>query len=267
MQETFIELVPRSVQSLQENMRQVEAMNISFQGYNFPELKRHNSIFLSPEEMMCMRSNDQVSPAKKLALHLRTQERNVAENIKRIQCMAMHGVDIALLVTGDAFDPGKEPATCAHNVLDGMDTPIENIEIAVGADLYMNQWGRWERKLQAIKKGIVDSTFTQPIFHPQTLASLSENTGDFPLEKVYAGITWMANAKSREYWHTVNNVPLDLLPCGESDDTIRHNSVSQSADILRFARQQGFSQYVMLMRGKLEELQQIFSLSENIQEY
>ncbi len=86
-------------------------------------------------------------------------------------------------------------------------------------------------------------------------------------EKVYAGITWITNSKSREYWHAMNNVPLEFLPSGESDDTIRHNSISQSADMLRLVRQQGFSQYVMLMRGKLEELQQIFSLSESIREH
>lgn len=263
MQETFIELVPRSAESLQEDMRQVEAMGISFQGYNLPELKRQKSSFLSPEEMMHMR----LSPTKKLALHLCTQERAVTENIERIRLMAVNGVDITLLVTGDAFDPGKEPATCAHDVLDGIEKPVENIEIAVGADLYMNQWGRWGRKTDAIQRGIVGSTFTQPIFHPQTLDSLCKNTRDFPKEKVYAGITWITSAKSREYWHTMNSVPLKFLPSGEADDTIRSNSISQSADMLRLIRQQGLSQYVMLMRGALEELQQIFSLSENMREH
>ena len=267
MQETFIELVPRSASSLCEEMRQVEQMDISFQGYNLPELKRQKSSFLSPEHMMQMRKKAELSPEKKLALHLRTQERNVVENIERVRLMAMHGVDIALLVTGDAFDPGEEPATCAHNVLDGITVPMGGIEIAVGADLYMKQWGRWGHKIPAIQKGIVGSTFTQPIFHPQTLASLHENIGNFLPEKVYAGITWISNAKSREYWHRKNNVPAEFLPSGESDETIRYNSISQSADILRLVRQQGFSQYVMLMSGRLEELQQIFSLSENIREH
>src|SRR5258707_743817 len=144
MQKTFIELVPRNEQALKQEMQHVESMDISFHGFNLPELKRQRTGFLSPEEMMQMRGAGGLAPTKQLALHLRTQERSVMENVERVQLMAKHGVNIALLVTGDAFDPGQEPATCAHHVLDGFQEPLQNIEVAVGADLYMKDWGRWE---------------------------------------------------------------------------------------------------------------------------
>ncbi len=267
MQETYIELVPRSGESLQTDMQRVESMNIAFQGYNLPELKRPKTSFLTPEQMMAMRQQGELARGKKLALHLRTQERDVAQNIDRIHHLAHHGVDIALLVTGDAFDPTQEPATCAHNVLEGIQAPIENIELAVGADLYMPEWGRWRRKNEAMQRGIVSATFTQPVFHPQVLETFTENTRYLSPEKIYAGITWVTNGKSRDYWQTMNNVPSKYLPSGEADDTIRRNSISQAADTLKLVRQQGYSAYVMLMRGSLEDLQEIFATAENIREY
>jgi 5,10-methylenetetrahydrofolate reductase len=263
MQETFIELVPRTAESLQTEMKDLEQRDISFQGYNLPELRRQKVTFLTPEELMFMRMEGAISPDKKLALHLRTQERDVATNIERIRLLATHGVDMALLVTGDAFDPGQEPATCAHHVLKKMDQPIEAIDIAVGADLYMPQWGRWEQKTDAMHRGVVTAAFTQPIFHPETVAGLAQQTTALPNEKLYAGVTWITHAKGREYWSLMNHVPVAHLPAGESDQTIRANSISQSAEILRLVRQQGYSSYLMPIRGTLDDLETIFALSEN----
>ncbi len=262
MQETFIELVPHSAESLQKDIRQVQSMDIEFHGFNFPELKRKKTSFLTPEQMMALRSQGNLAEDKKLALHLRTQERNVAGNIERIRLCASQGVDIALLVTGDAFDAKLSSVTCSHDVLEGMEHPMENIEIAVGADLYHQHWGRWSNKISAIRNKIVGSVFTQPIFLPETLLALQSKTTGLPPEKVYAGITWVTNAKSRDYWHEMNQVPLTHLPSGESDQVIRRNSIAQSSEILQMAKQQGLSQYVMLMKGTLDDLEMIFSLSE-----
>ncbi len=262
MQETFIELVPRAADSLQGEMAALEQRDIAFDGFNLPELKRKTGTFLTPEELMTLHAAGRLSPEKKLALHLRTQERSVGANIERIQTLAAAGVDIALLVTGDAFDPGQEPATCAHQVLDAIDCPM-GINIAAGADLYMPEWGRWGKKQPAIKRGVVDSAFTQPVFHPEVLGSLGKQSEPFSKEALYAGITWVTSAKSRDYWRTTNQVPEKHLPSGESDDVIRRNSIAQAAEIFRLAKQEGYSTYIMLMRGTLADLEEIFKLSEN----
>ncbi len=265
MSETFIELVPRSEASLQASMKELEASGIAFDGYNIPEFVRANGTYLSPEQIMKLRFIESINPNKQLAIHMRTRDASVTDTISRLESAAAHAVNTILLVTGD---PAKKSNGCthAHDVLDAMaESPLG---LAVAADLYQKNWGRWENKIPALRRGIATSVFTQPIFHPSMLDVVRSTINDLVRpEKVYAGITWMTSHASRRYWHEKNNVPLAHLAGGVLDSHITHNSMKQAADVLRATRQQGLSTYIMLMRGTVRQLEIIMNMSENLQEY
>lgn len=264
MSETFIELVPRSEVSLQESMKELEASGLPFDGYNIPEFVRANGTYLSPEQIMKLRSEEGINPTKKLAIHMRTRDASVAQTIGRLESAAAHAVNTILLVTGDSTSTSNG-CTHAHDVLDTMTK--SPLGLAVAADLYRENWGRWERKIPALKRGIATSVFTQPIFHPSMLDAVRFTINEVvPSEKIYAGITWMTSHASRRYWHEKNNVPLAHLAGGLLDSHVTYNSMKQAADVLRTARQQGLSTYIMLMRGTVRQLEIIMNMSENVQE-
>ncbi len=265
MSETFIELVPRSEASLQESMKELEASGLPFDGYNIPEFVRTNGTYLSPEHIMKLRSAESINPQKQLAIHMRTRERSTHKTVERLKIAAAHNVNKVLLVTGD---PSKECLgnTQAHEVLNAIDQ--SPLRLAVAADIYRENWGRWESKIPALKRGIATSVFTQPIFHPSMLDAVQSTTKDLVAAKrVYAGITWMTSHASRRYWHEKNNVPLAHLASGLLDSHVTYNSMKQAADVLRTAKQQGLSTYIMLMRGTVRQLEIVMNMSENLQEH
>lgn len=264
MTEIFIELVPRCEGSLRQSMTELEASGIPFDGYNIPELRRRGRHYLQPEEVMRMRREEKISLQKQLALHLRTREKTVQQTLDRLHLAARHHVNIALLITGDSL-PQEERCTHAHEVIcaDIQGLPMR---IGVGADIYQPDWGRWEKKVLAIGK-TVDAVFTQPIFSASVLDEIDQRThGLLEPSQIYAGVTWLTAERSRRYWHKKNHVPLGHLPPGESDGEITRSSIAQAADVLREVRLRGYSTYIMLMQGTVMQLQQIFSLSENIRE-
>lgn len=265
MSETFIELVPRSQASLQESMKELETSGLPFDGYNIPEFVRANGTYLSPEQIMKLRSAEGINPAKQLAIHMRTRDTSVTDTISRLESAAAHAVNTILLVTGDPTN-ASNGCTHAHDVLDAMTK--SPLGLAVAADLYQENWGRWENKIPALKRGVATAVFTQPIFHPSMLDAVHARINDLvPAKKVYAGITWMTSHASRRYWHEKNNVPLAHLASGLLDSHVTYNSMKQAADVLRTARQQGVSTYIMLMRGTIRQLEIIMNMSENVQEY
>lgn len=267
MSTSYIELVPRSADSLEREIAQIDALGIPCDGFNLPELRSPSNPFLTTEEMMALRRNGRISPEKDLVLHMRTREKSAAETIARMTRAFEHGVTSALLVTGDAHAGDASLPTHTHDVLSSIQTKIAGGTIAIAADLYHDRWGRWTDKIPAIDRGIIDAVFTQPIFHVDTLDDVGGCTErSFSREKIFAGITWITTGKSRAYWRDRNAVPETLLPTGESDATIRQNSLAQAADVLRASRVEGYSTYTMLMRGTMEDLHAIFSMAENIRE-
>lgn len=265
MREIFIELVPRSTAALRQSMTELEATEVPFQGYNIPELISAGQSFLRPEDVLQLRTDGVITPGKQLALHLRTRERSVQETVDRMLLAARNGVDIALLVTGDPVQGNEHHCTHAHEVIASY-IPPSSMRVAVAADVYQENWGRWNKKTPAIGK-TVDAVFTQPIFRPSALDAVRQRTQHLlKTNHVYTGIAWMTNERSRRYWHERNGVPLDHLPQGKTDAEIECNSIAQATDVLRAATQQGYSIYIMLMRNTVAQLQNIISQAENIGE-
>lgn len=246
-------------------MAELEASGIPFDGYNIPELVTGNQTFLRPEDVLQLQSNDGITEDKKLVLHLRTRERSAKENLDRLQLIARHTVAMALLITGDPTPREQGHCTHAHTVLAACNGEPP-LPLGVAADIYQPHWGRWQQKKPFLGT-TVQGVFTQPIFNPALLEDVAFHTKDaLRPEQVYAGITWMTTERSRRYWHERNGVPLSHLPQGNSDAEISMNSIAQAADVLRAAKQQQHSIYIMFMRSTIAQLERIVSLSENIRE-
>ena len=196
---------------------------------------------------------------------MRTRERSVEQTITRLQLATRSGVNTALLITGDPIGETKQTCTHAHKVLPVL--PETSLTIAVAVDLYQPNWGRWKHKVDAIREGIVDAVFTQPIFDSSVFQDIEERTHHLlSRENIYAGIAWMGTERSRKYWQEKNGVPPDHLPRGNSAAEISRNSLMQTAEVLRTAKQEGYSVYIMPMQGTRAELERIFSMAENIME-
>jgi 5,10-methylenetetrahydrofolate reductase len=263
MPETFIELVPRCEASLRQSMTALEASDVPFDGYNIPEVVRQGQSYLHTEDVLRLRSEGKFGGGKLLAVHLRTRGRSVAETVERVQLAARSDADIALLVTGDSTNPTENTCVHAHDVL-AAQTNVPPLCIGVAADIYRPAWGRWSEKIPAIRRNIARAVFTQPIFHASMLEDIERHTQNLlSRSSVYVGITWISNERNRRYWHERNAVPTDHLPRGKDEATISRNSIVQAIDVVRAVRQQGYSLYVMLMRGTIAQLERVFSSAEN----
>lgn len=258
---TSIELVPRTREQLLQEIQDIARMGIPHDGFNLPELRRKRATFLSPEELMALRAEGMLAPEKELTLHLRTCDLPIDATLLRLRDAAQSSVTRALLITGDHIDGKERRGVFAHELLPHL-TKTRDPAIGVGLDPYQPKFGRWSQKIDAIRQGVVDSVFTQPLFHPSQLDHVLDRTKDIlQLSNVFIGITWVTSAKGREYWHRQNSVPFPLLPQGEADDTIRKNSIAQAIDLLQASSSSGCSRYLMLMQGTIEELRYVLARS------
>lgn len=264
MQRSYIELVPRSAEKLKKAIGDISIANLPCDGFNFPEIRAKKSAFLSPEEMMAMRTNGELAEGKEVALHLRTRDHSIEGTLQRIQYAAASNIQTVLLITGDALERNTVSGVVhTHDFLNALHSPPPGVSVAIGADIYHKEWGRWKDKIPAITRGVIRTIFTQPIFSQATFEEMEQKTGKLlQREHIFAGITWVTDTKSRDYWQRVNKVPLRFLPRGSTNDTIRENSIAQAADILRTATCEGYSTYTMMMKGTLEDLQEIFRRAE-----
>lgn len=256
---TSIELVPRTQKQLLQEMQDVTLMDIPHDGFNFPELRRKKGVFLSPEELMALRREGLLAPEKELTLHLRTCDLPIDATLLRLRDATRSSVTRALLITGDYIDGMERHGIFAHELLPHL-TESNDLAIGVGLDPYQQGFGRWPQKMDAIRRGVVESAFTQPLFHPSQLDGILDQTNGMIMpSNIFIGITWVTSTKGRDYWHRQNAVPLSLLPRGEASDTIRQNSIAQAIDVLRAANTAKFSVYIMMMNGTLHELRHVLS--------
>lgn len=261
---TSIELVPRTREQLLQEMEDIAQMDIPYDGFNLPELRRKKGVFLSPEELMAMRTEGMLAPEKELTLHLRTSDLPIDATLLRLRDATRSSVTRALLITGDPIDGGERHGILAHELLPHL-TEINDLAIGVGLDPYQPGFGRWPQKMDAIRRGVVNSIFTQPLFHPSQLDQVLDQTNDVIMPShVFIGISWVTSTKGRDYWHRQNAVPLSLLPQGEANDTIRQNSIAQAINVLRAANTAKCSVYVMMMNGTLQELKHLLEARHSL---
>jgi 5,10-methylenetetrahydrofolate reductase len=201
---------------------------------------------------------------KELVLHLRTQDsQTLWENSSRINSLLKKKVKEILLITWDTYLKNDKIITT--------DKALQHIwkqnNISVCLDLYINNWWRFKKKIPFLKENKQANIYTQPIFNIQSLEEIEENLKNFQLlqwkTNIYAWITWITNIKTRDYWKNTNKVPIKYLPKGDTNTTIKRNSIAQTIDILKYIKTMWYSSYIMLMKSKVEDLIYIQNRAEN----
>lgn len=201
-----IELTPRSLDSLVNELRLVTARLPLADMINIPDLLR-----------MPIRSWEGCRVAKQFyrrtVPHIRAIDLDLQAPLPMAECLRTHGINEVLIVTGD------RPQDLAHRIY-----PTSNLEaiakfkkelpdVCVYATLDpYRQSLRAERDLVKRKLDAgADGFFTQPMFDLRLLAVYSELTDP---AKTFWGACPVLSERSRNYWETTNSVvfPREFQP-------------------------------------------------------
>jgi hypothetical protein len=174
-----------------------------------------------------------------------------------------HKIEL-LLVTWDIYKKNDELIT-TWKVLKELKY---GKKINVSADLYLDNWWRFNEKIDFLKKEKNTKIFTQPIFAYETIDEIENvlNKIETVIAKpnIFAWITWFSNLKQREYWSKINKVPEDFLPKGHTDKIIKETSLARATEIYKELKNRWFSNYLMLMRESVNDILEIQNKAENI---
>lgn len=273
-QKTAIELIPENEEYLKQKI--IELNHSDYDIINLPDLvpRKNWNIFLSPEQIVDI---EKLLPEDKdLILHLRTQDWNdIQEVLDRINYLLNKKVSDILLVTGDIYTKNDNLITTwdvlesiIKNKSAGQQSGFNPLNISVSADLYLDNWGRFDKKLDFLRENTKSKIFTQPIFTYETIEDIDKNIKKFWLnhdkEKIFWWITWFSNVKQKDYWKNINKVPEDFLSKGNSDKMIKETSLARATEIYKELKNRWFSNYIMLMRESVDDLLKIQNRAENI---
>jgi hypothetical protein len=229
--------------------------------------------FLSPEEIINI---EKLLPEDKdLILHLRTQDSwNIWEVLERINFLLSKKVSDILLVTWDIYSENNNLIT-TWDVLDSLMKNNLNFQqdsfrsLSVSADLYLDNWWNFNKKIEFLKQSRKSKIFTQPIFTYKTIEEIEKNIDNLWLnnnnkEEIFLWITWFSNLRQRDYWKNINKVPEKLLPKWHTDKIIKEASLARATEIYKELKNKWFSNYIMLMKGSVDDLLKIQNKAENI---
>lgn len=265
-QRTLVELVPKNESEIQDSIKYMQE-NFTFDGINLPHLKqRWNVAFMTPEEIWLINLPENL----KLISHLRTQDsKDELEVVNRVNKLLKLRADEILLVTWDALSEKNDIIT-TWKVLNN--TPKNNLpdNISVSADLYMENWWRFNDKMDFLKDRNEANIYTQPVFSNNTILEILKQKDKLELKQdlsnIHIWITFITTLESRNYWEKVNNIPSNLLPKWEFEWKIRENSISIARDIFTTNKSLWFSTYIMLIKCKIDILLELENKINNLSE-
>ena len=272
-QKTAIELIPRDEKSLKQEIRKLEKCDYDI--INLPHLspKQNWRIkFLSPVEIVEI--ENLLPENKDLILHLRTQDsKNIKEVLERINFLLTKKVSDILLITWDVYKKNDNLITTGKildNILNDKSSAQQGdfSPLSVSADLYLDDWWNFNKKIEFLQQSTKSKIFTQPIFIYETIEEIEKNIKNFWLnhnkEEIFWGITWFSNLKQRDYWKNVNKVPEDFLPRWYTNKIIKETSLARATEIYKQLKKKWFSNYIMLMKESVDDLIKIQNRAENI---
>jgi len=259
--QTAIELIPENEKYLRERIEELE--HCDYDIVNLPHLspRKNWKTFLSPEEIVKIKNL--LPENKDLILHLRTQDsKTVWEAISRIKELLKNNIEL-LLVTWDVYEKNDDLIT-TWKVLQQLN---DLSSISVSTDLYLDNWWRFNEKIEYLKQKTKSKIFTQPVFTYEKiyeLEKIQQSWITIAKSDIFAWITWFSNLKQRDYWKNINKVPEDFLPKGYTDRIIKETSLARATEIYKELKNKWFSNYIMLMRENVDDLLKIQNKAENI---
>ena len=250
-----VELTPKK-ETFKEEFNKVKNLDINCDYLNLPHLAK--KWFYYPEELAEI-LNTEKSPFTPI-LHLRTQDsQNLRQAFLRINHLLndyKRNIEL-LLITWDIKEE-KKSIIYTHQVIKYKN----NSKISVCIDNYKPNFWNLRKKLPYLKK--YNKLFTQPIFNPERIQEiekfLTKRNFQFKKENLFIGITWFASEKSKNYWHKINNIPLEDLP----NKNFLESTIKQAIQTYKYAKEKWFSVYFMPIIQDLKDIETIQNKAENI---
>ncbi len=238
MSEISIELVPRSVQSLEQDLARVREHFPAVHTVNIPDLLRFE-----------LRSWDACALARRALLraipHLRSMDFDSDQPFRLAEELRASGLDELLVISGDA------PQDMAHRVYPT--SPVElipllkralpGVKVYAGFDPYRAGVREELDYARAKLDAGADGFFSQPFFDLRLMEVWSELLAGC---EVYWGITPVVRPRQRLWWETKNRAvfPADFEP------TLKWNR-RFAREVLDWAQRRDTNLYFMPIRTDL----------------
>lgn len=235
-----VELVPRSVHSVQADVTAVDAHLPHVDTINVPDLTKFSLRSWDACALARQVRRADGPTAYRAIPHLRSQDLNPEKALPMVRALDEAGIEEVLIVTGDVPN-GFSGATYdvdAVAAIRRLRTDLPHVTVYAGLDPYrqalIEEVEYAERKLEAGAAGF----FTQPFFDTalmQTWAGLLP-----PGVPVWWGATTVTSAGSHNYWRRRNRA---VFPAGFEATLEWHRDFARQA--VGFARERGQHIYLM----------------------
>lgn len=194
-----VELVPRSVEALREDVRTVQHHLDDVDTINVPDLTKFE-----------MTSWDACALAKETASaystipHIRAQDLDPAHALPMVRALERAEITEILIISGDPSDdaPEEAPGVSALDAIARIRRELPHVQVYAGLDPYRQ--APWREVQYAEQKLAAGATgfFTQPFFD---VALMQAWAAMIPAGvPVWWGTTTVTTAASQRYWRTVN---------------------------------------------------------------
>ena len=234
-----VELVPRSEETLREELKLIKEKINGVDLINIPDLLRME-IRSWQGAAMAQDFYPAVMP------HIRAIDINLAEPLAMRPELRQRGITEVLVIEGDPPQDmnHKFYPTVTTDVIQKFHQEMPEVKVYAGIDQYRGSMRqelyRIQRKLQAGAVGF----FTQPFFDMRLLEMYAEMLEG---QNVYWGVTPVTSERSKSYWEMKNNV---IFPKG-FEATLEW-SVDFAKKVKEFAYVHGDNLYLMPIKGNLE---------------
>ncbi len=240
MHRISIELVPRSAESLEQDLRQVRQHFPAIDTVNIPDLLKFS-----------LRSWNACGQAKAFfphaIPHLRAIDFDLNKPFPLVETFARHGIDSVVVIAGDQPQDMSRRVyrTSSVALIKAIKTQCPGLRIYAGIDPYRagikDELDYVKRKLDAGADGF----FTQPFFDLRLMEIYHDL---LPGIETFWGVSPVMSERSKDYWDNLNNAifPPDFEP------TLAWNRCF-AREALKFVQRKGSNLYFMPIRVDLVE--------------
>lgn len=234
-----IELVPRDVASLEEELQLVNKNFNSVRTVNIPDLAR-----------MELRSWDACILARRwfdhAIPHIRACDIDLSQPLPMVEGLKEHGITEVLVVSGD-HTPGAPPVSGprAVEVIRKFKAEHPGFKVYAAIDQYRSGMRQELLYVEEKRTAGADGFFTQPFFDLRLMEIYAEL---FRGLEIFWGVSPVLSERSQAYWENRNNV---VFPKGFSATMGWHRDFASQS--LEFARKHRGHVYLMPIRADIKQ--------------
>lgn len=193
-----VELVPRDIESLKEELSLLKEKFDCIDVINIPELLRYD-----------VRSWEGAKLAGQFYAntmpHIRAIDIDLDEPLPMAEFLLENNINEVLVITGDPPQDmtRKIYPTVSTDVIRKFKNELPHIKVYAGIDQYRSSMRQEEYLIKRKIQAGADGFFTQPFFDMRYIEIYAELLG---AKEVYWGVSPVMSSRSMNYWETKNNV-------------------------------------------------------------